>query len=175
VVLRPHIIYYLYTYVCMCVCVFVCFIYFLCIYSVTMWVPTTVIGHTKLTLEHVSFFPYIIPISSLTTYIITWYILHTYICIFFFNILHSIRIYYSHLACHASKQIMTKILYNRSFPHYIKRRFVVFCIHIILFVRKNFNTVYKSFLAASLWRMDQEYNIIIIILCLLKSIHGYPF
>lgn len=181
-VLRPYIIYYLYI-LHMCVCVFVCFIYFfLCIYYVTMWVwvPTTVIGHTKLILEHVSFFPYFIPISSLTTYIITWYILHTYICIFFY-ILHSIRIYYSHLACHASKQIMTKILVTVVY-HIILNGVLLFSVYQhILFVLENSDTVYElsshgfekisRFVMKLLWRTDQE--CIIIILCPLKSIYSH--
>lgn len=124
-------------YINMCVCL--CDLYTFYVY--TMWVPTIIVGHTKFTLEHVSFFLilYFYCHKQHILHIITWYILYTYIIYMyiFFYILHSIRIYYSHLACHASKQIMTKIFVTVVF-YIILNGVLLFSVYNILVCSREF-------------------------------------
>lgn len=163
--MRPHIIYCLY--ICMCACVCVLYTFFMCIlcdYVSTYHRYWTHQAHPWTCKFFSLYYTYIV-INNIYYYMI--HITYLYVYIFFTYFTRYEYIIHTLLVTHRSK-LWLKFSYNHSFPHYIKRRFVVFCIH-ILFVHKNSNTVYKSFLAASLWRMDQEY-IIIIILCLLKSI-----
>lgn len=89
----------------------------------------TVNGHTQLTLEHVSFYSFFFFFSNTLSYILQHIILiytHIYLYIYMY-ILHLIRIlYYSHLACHASKQIMTKILIHFSFNNILLKGILLF-------------------------------------------------